>query len=395
MTQDRSTGPESVEARTTKKAAARRRFLKSAAVTAGAAATIGFPQISRAQTVRWRMQSGWPSGDIFHEFAGDYTRLVRDLSGGRMEIDLLPAGAVVGALELQDAMVAGALEMYHGVTAYWYGKHKAASLFGTPPAYGWDAHQFLAWHYRGGGEALYNELLQDVLGLDITGWLYGPMPTQALGWFNQDVTSADDFRDMRYRTVGLAADVFGQMGASVTILGGPDIVPSLDRGVIDGAEFNNPTSDRTLGFQDVAKIWYQQSYHQDCEVFEIAVRKSALEGLPDELQQILRFATFAANSDMYWKAMNRYPDDYVWLRDEAKIDIRLTPESVLEAQLAAWDRVIEASSADPVTGEFFARVTESQKEFARKAMNFHFVGDAPKEPAYHHFFGAPDLTRRT
>jgi TRAP-type mannitol/chloroaromatic compound transport system substrate-binding protein len=373
----------------------RRKFLTvGATVAAGAAAGgLAMPNVSRAQTERFRMQSGWPTADIFHEFAGDYANLVRTLSGGRLEIDLLPAGAVVGALELQDAMIAGALEMYHGVTVYWYGKHKAASLFGTPPSFGWDAHQYLAWHYHGGGEELYNELIQDVLGLDITGWLYGPMPTQALGWFNQEVSTADDFRDLRYRTVGLAADLMGELGASVTILGGPDIVPSLDRGVIDAAEFNNPSSDRGLGFQDVANIWYQQSYHQDCEVFEIAINKSRLESLPEELQQILRHAAFSSNSDMYWKAMDRYPQDYEWLRDDAGIDIRLAPQEVLDAQLEAWDRVIEAAKADPVTGEFFGRVVDSQMEFCRRMLNFHFVGDAPKEPAYHHFFGPPDVTR--
>jgi TRAP-type mannitol/chloroaromatic compound transport system substrate-binding protein len=378
------------------KAVSRRRFLRGSAVTAGAAAaTVAMPNISRAQTVNWRFQSGWPSGDIFHEFAGDYTRIVNELSGGRLNIDLLPAGAVVGALEIQDAVIAGALDGYHGVTAYWYGKHKAASLFGTPPAFGWDAHQFLAWFYHGGGEALYNELLQDVLGLDITGWLLGPMPTQALGWFNIDVNGPEDLQDLRYRTVGLAADLMGEMGAAVTILGGPDIVPSLDRGVIDAAEFNNPSSDRLLGFQDVAANWYQQSYHQDCECFEVAVSKSRLEGLPTELQQILRYAAYAGNSDQFWKAMNRYPEDYVWLRDNTDVDIRLAPMSVLEAQLDAWDAVIERESAAEGTGEYFGRVIEAQKAFCENTVNFMLVNEAPKEPAYRHFFGDPDLSRES
>jgi TRAP-type mannitol/chloroaromatic compound transport system substrate-binding protein len=378
------------------KALSRRKFLTGGAVVAGAgAATLAMPNISRAETVNWRMQSGWPTGDIFHENAQDYVRMVNELSGGRMNIDLLPAGSVVGALELQDAIIAGALEMYHGVTAYWYGKHKAASLFGTPPSFGWDAHQFLAWHYHGGGEELYNELLQDILGLDMTGWLTGPMPTQALGWFNMDVTGPEDINDLRYRTVGLAADLMNNMGASVTILGGPDIVPSLDRGVIDAAEFNNPSSDRGLGFYDVATEWYHQSYHQDCEAFEIAARKSAVDELPDELQQILRYSAYAANSDMFWKAMNRYPDDYIWLRDEAGVNMHLTPMSVLEAQLEAWDTTIEESEADPETGEFFGRVIQSQREFCEKAVNFMLVNEAPKEPAYRHFFGDPDLSRES
>lgn len=378
------------------KTLSRRKFLKGGAIAAGAgAATLAMPNVSRAETVNWRIQSGWPTGDIFHEFAGDYVRMCRELSGGRLNIDLLPAGSVVGALELQDAIIAGALEGYHGVTAYWYGKHKAASLFGTPPAFGWDAHKFLAWFYHGGGEELYHELLHDILGLDITGFLLGPMPTQALGWFRDEVTGPEDFVDLRYRTVGLAADLMGEMGASVTILGGPDIVPSLDRGVIDAAEFNNPSSDRGLGFYDVANYWYQQSYHQDSECFEVAFRKSAVDELPDELQSILRYAAYSANSDQFWKAMNRYPADYQWLEEEAGVNMRLTPMSILEAQLEAWDRVIESSSADPVTGEFFGRVIDSQKEFCEATVNFMLINEAPKEPAYRHFFGAPGLSRQS
>jgi TRAP-type mannitol/chloroaromatic compound transport system substrate-binding protein len=367
----------------------RRRFLVGTA--AAAAATVAMPQVSRAQTINWRFQSTWPARDIFHENAADYVRMVNEMSGGRLHLELLPAGAVVGALELQDAVIAGALDGGHGVTAYWYGKHKAASLFGTPPAFGWDAHQMLAWFYHGGGEALYNELLQDVLGLDITGFLTGPMPTQALGWFRGEISGPEDIRDLRYRTVGLAADLFNELGASVTILGGPDIVPSLDRGVIDAAEFNNPSSDRVLGFYDVAKNWYHQSYHQDAEAFEITLNKSKVDALPEELKAILRYAAYAASSDMYWKAQVRYPADYEWLETEGGVTMHLTPQSILDAQLEAWNTVIENASQDA----FFARVIESQKEFARKAVGYHLTASAPKEPAYRHFFGEPPLSRES
>ena len=379
-------------AQTDEKKVSRRKFLTAGAtVAAGAAAGgLAMPQISRAQTTRFRMQSGWPTADIFHEFAGDYANLVRQLSGGRLEIDLLPAGAVVGALELQDAMIAGALEMYHGVTVYWYGKHKAASLFGTPPSFGWNAHQFMGWMKYGGGQELYDELVQDILGLNLVGFLYGPMRTQAFGWFREPIRSADELRGLRYRTVGLAADLYEEMGAAVTILGAPDIVPSLDRGVIDAAEFNNPSSDRVLGFYDVAKNWYHQSYHQDCEAFEITLNKSNVDGLPEELQAILRYAAYAVSSDMYWKAQVRYPADYEWLETEGGVTMHLTPQEILDAQLEAWDAVIEESAQD----EFFARVIESQKDFAQKAVSYHLIASAPKEPAYRHFFGDLPLSRQ-
>ncbi len=369
----------------------RRKFLLGSAATAGAVAT-GFPMISRAETTTLRFQSTWPSQDIFHEFASDYTRIVNEMSGGRLRLNLLPAGAVVGALQLQDAVISGALDGGHGVSAYWYGKNKAFSLFGTPPPFGWDAHQFLAWVKYGGGQELYNELLQDIVKVNLVGFLTGPMPTQALGWFKDPITEPGDLRGMRYRTVGLAADLMREFGAAVTIMGGGDIVPAMDRGLLDGAEFNNPSSDRLLGFPDVSKVWMLRSYHQDCECFEIIFSKRRFDGLPDELKAILKYASEAASSDMYWKAMRRYPEDLEKLRTEGGVQTYITPDSVLQAQLEAWDKVIERESAQ---SEFFKKVIDSQRAFCEKTVAFHLEGNTPKEPAYEHFFGRkPDAESR-
>jgi TRAP-type mannitol/chloroaromatic compound transport system substrate-binding protein len=361
----------------------RRKFIKGAAAATAGAAALGFPHFARAQTpIRWRFQSTWPAQDFFHEMAADFVRIVNEISGGRLEIDLLPSGAVVGALQMQDAVIAGALEGGHGVTAYWWGKNPAYSLFGTPPSFGWDAHQFLAWFYHGGGEALYNELVQDILGLDLVGFLSGPMPTQALGWFREPVRSVDEFQGLRYRTVGLAAALKSELGAAVTSLGGADIVPALDRGLLDAAEFNNPSSDFLLGFPDVSRHWMLRSFHQDAESFEIIFSRTRYEELPEDLQAIIRYAAKAASSEMYWKAMNRYPEDLQRIRD-AGVQTYITPESILQAQLEAWDRVIEEYSQDP----FFARVVESQRAFCERTVAFHLEGDAPKQMAYEHFFG--------
>jgi TRAP-type mannitol/chloroaromatic compound transport system substrate-binding protein len=367
----------------------RRRFLSGAAVTTAAGASaLAFPNIAKGQ-VTWTMQAGWPTGDILWEYAQDYVRLVNDMSGGRLQINLLPAGAVVGALEIQDAIIGGALDAGHGVTAYWYGKSKASSLFGTPPSFGWNANEMVGWMWYGGGQELYEELVQDILGLNLGGFLYGPMPTQAFGWFREPIREVGELSGLRYRTVGLAADLFEELGAAVTILGGPDIVPALDRGVIDAAEFNNPSSDRVLGFYDVASNWYHQSYHQDCEAFEITLNKANVDGLPEELQAILRYAAYAVSSDMYWKAQVRYPADYEWLETEGGVTMHLTPQEILDAQLDAWDAVIEDSAED----EFFARVIDSQKDFAQKAVAYHLIATTPKEPAYRHFFGELPLSR--
>ncbi len=363
----------------------RRDFLKGGAVAAAAgAATLAMPNVARAQeAVVWKFQSTWPAKDIFHEFAADFVARVNEMGGGRIKLDLLAAGAVAKALEVQDAVIAGTLDGGHGVTAYWYGKHKAASLFGTPPSWGWRANQMVGWVKYGGGQALYDELVQQMLGLDLVGFLTGPMPTQPLGWFKQPITDAAQLTGLKYRTVGLSADVFKQMGAAVTIMGGGEIVPAMDRGLLDAAEFNNPSSDKLLGFADVSKDYMLQSYHQSAECFEIIFNKTKFDALPPELQAMIKYAAESANADMSWKAMDRYASDLAALK-EAGVKVHKTPDSVLQAQLAAWDAVIAAQSADP----FFAKVVESQKAWAKRVVGTQFEMEVDQKMAYDHFFPA-------
>jgi TRAP-type mannitol/chloroaromatic compound transport system substrate-binding protein len=364
------------------KKASRRKFLKAGA--AAATAAVAMPNVARAQeAVVFKFQSTWPAKDIFHEYATDYVNRVNAMAGGRLKLDLLPAGAVAKALEMQDAVLAGTLDGGHGVCAYWYGKHKAYSLFGTPPAWGWRANQMIGWMPYGGGQDLYNELVQQILGLNLVGFLTGPMPTQPLGWFKQEITAADQIKNLKYRTVGLSADLFKEMGAAVTIMGGAEIVPAMDRGLLDAAEFNNPSSDKLLGFADVSKHYMLQSYHQSAECFEIIFNKAKYDALSPDLQAILKYATEAASSDMSWKAMDRYSKDLEALK-AAGVTVHKTPPAVLEAQLAAWDKVIAAQSADP----FFAKVVESQKAWAKRVVGLQFDAEVDQALAYKHFFGA-------
>ncbi|WP_207459729.1 TRAP transporter substrate-binding protein [Azospirillum sp. SYSU D00513] len=369
------------DADSSKPAASRRSFLAGAAA-GGAVAAVSMPNVARAQTVNLRFQSTWPNRDIFHEFAQDYVKTVNNLSGGRLKLDLLPAGAVVGALQLQDAIISGALDGGHGVAGYWYGKHKAFSLFATPPAYGWNANQMLGWIRYGGGQALYDELVRDVLKLNLVGFLMAPMPTQPLGWFKKEIATAEDMRNLKYRTNGLAADMYQEMGAAVTIMGAADIVPAMDRGLLDGAEFNNPSSDRTLGFPDVSKVYMVQSYHQCSECFEVIYNKNKYDNLGPELQQILKFAADAASADMMWKAMSRYPKDLQAMKERGVKAVK-TPPAVLQAQLDAWTKVVDKLSADP----FFKKVVDSQKAWTKEVVGFEMEWEVPREQAFKHFFG--------
>jgi TRAP-type mannitol/chloroaromatic compound transport system substrate-binding protein len=366
-------------------AGSRREFLRGSAVAAAAgAATLAMPNVARAQdAVTFKFQSTWPAKDIFHEYAADFVSRVNDMAGGRLKLELLSAGAVAKAFEVQDAVLAGTLDGGHGVCAYWYGKHKAFSLFGTPPAWGWRANQMLGWVKYGGGQALYDELVQQVLGLNLVGFLTGPMPTQPLGWFKQEITDAAQLSGLKYRTVGLSADLFKEMGAAVTIMGGGEIVPAMDRGLLDAAEFNNPSSDKLLGFADVSKDYMLQSYHQSAECFEIIFNKSKFDALAPELQTIIKYAVESSSSDMSWKAMDRYSNDLAALK-EAGVKVHRTPDSVLQAQLAAWDKVIAAQSAEP----FFAKVAESQKAWVKRVVGAQFELEVDQNMAFDHFFKA-------
>jgi TRAP-type mannitol/chloroaromatic compound transport system substrate-binding protein len=361
----------------------RRKFLKTGAVAAGVAATgtVAMPNVSRAQTVSMKFQSTWPNKDIFHEYAADYVTKVNEMGGGRLRLELLPAGSVVPAFQMLDAVNTGILDGGHGVSAYWYGKHKAFSLFGTAPAFGWDANQLLGWVKYGGGQQLYDKLTRDVMRLNVVGFLTGPMPTQPLGWFRKEITGPDDIRGMKFRTVGLGADLFKELGAAVTILPGGEIVPALDRGLIEGAEFNNPSSDRILGFPDVSKIYMVQSYHQALECFEILFNKGKYDALPKELQAVLKYGAEAASADMSWKAMDRYSKDMEAMK-AAGVKVIKTPDSMLKAQLAAWDKVIANLSKEPM----FAEVIASQKAFAKRVVSFFNEYEVTPVLAYEHFY---------
>ncbi|RDD60576.1 TRAP transporter substrate-binding protein [Ferruginivarius sediminum] len=364
--------------------ASRRKFLTgAAAATAGATAAVAAPQISRAQTTTIKMQGAWGSGDIFNEYAEDYAKMVNEMGGGRLKIDYLTSGSVVKAFRVQDAVDKGVLDAGHLVAAYWYGKNKAASLFGTAPVYGWDAHMGLGWIWYGGGQELYNELVQDILGLNVVGFFCMPMPAQPLGWFNKEVNTASDMDGLKYRTVGLATDVMQAMGVRVTQLPGGEIVPALERGVIEAFEYNNPTSDRAFGAHDVAEHYYLGSYHQAMEFFEVIFNKDLFDSLPDEHKAILNHAAKAASSDNYWKGLDRYSKDLQWLQDEGGVKVHRTDTSILEAQLQAWDSVLEELNKDA----FFKKVTDSQRAYAER-VGYYLHSDQPDYVlAWEHYFG--------
>ena len=369
-----------------KSVSARRKFLTGAAAATAGAATLGFPMIAKGQTgpISMRWQSTWPAKDIFHEYASDFAKKVNDMTGGDLKIEVLPAGAVVPAFGLLEAVSKGTLDGGHGVLGYHYGKQNALALWNSGPAFGMDANMLLSWHKYGGGQELLAKLYASIGITTVQSFLYGPMATQPLGWFKKPITKSSDFKGLKFRTNGLAIDLFTAMGAAVNALPGGEIVPALDRGLLDGAEFNNATSDRLLGFPDVSKVCMLQSYHQSAETFEIMFNKPKYDALPPKMKAIIAGAVEAASADMSWKAIDRYSKDYIELQTKDKVKFYKTPDSILQDQLTLWEAIVEKKSAE---NPLFKEIAASQKVFAERAVKWDQDTYVSRRMAVAHFFG--------
>jgi len=360
----------------------RRRFLTAAAAGATAVAA---PTVVKAQgPISMRWQSTWPSKDIFHEFAQDYAKKVNDMTGGDLKIEVLPAGAVVPAFGLLDAVSKGVLDGGHGVLVYHYGKQTALALWGSGPGFAMDANMLMAWHKFGGGKELLAKLY-DSVGANVVSFPYGPMPTQPLGWFKKPVAKVDDLKGLKFRTVGISIDVFTALGAAVNALPGGEIVAAMDRGLLDAAEFNNASSDRVLGFPDVSKVCMLQSYHQNAEQFEIMFNKDKFNALPDKLKAIIAGAVDAASAEMSWKAIDRYSKDYAELQSKDNVKFYKTPDAILKRQLEVYDDVVKKKAGE---NPLFKEILQSQLAFAKRTTQWEQDTVVSRRMAYDHYFGA-------
>ncbi|MBM3537086.1 MAG: C4-dicarboxylate ABC transporter [Alphaproteobacteria bacterium] len=364
----------------------RRAFLRTMAVggAAVAAGTVVAPNVSRGQSspISMRWQSTWPSKDIFHEYANDFAKKVNDMTGGELRIEVLPAGAVVPAFGLLDAVSSGTLDGGHGVLVYHYGKSNALALWGSGPGYGMDANMLLSWHKYGGGKQLLEKIFRSI-NANVVSFPYGPMPTQPLGWFKKPIQKVEDMQGLKFRTVGISIDVFTGLGCAVNALPGGEIVPAMDRGLLDAAEFNNATSDRLLGFADVSKVYMLKSYHQNAEQFEISFNKTKFDALPAKMRAIIENAVEASSQDMSWKAVDRYSKDHATLKNQDKVRMYSTPSAILQKQLDIYDEVTaKKAAADPL----FKEVMDSQMAFARRAVTWELETVVDRRMAYNHYF---------
>ena len=237
----------------------------------------------------------------------------------------------------------------------------------------------------GGGMQLFNKLMGS-LGLNLVSFFNSPMPAQPLGWFKEQIKKSSQMKGLKYRTVGLAADVLGEMGMSVVQLPGGEIQPAMKSGLIDAAEFNNPTSDSDFGMQDVSKHYHLASFHQSQEAFEITFNKKKFDGLAPELRKILEYASEAENSNFFWHNTLRYADDLVKLKNKLGVNVYRTPDGVMQDQLKAWDVITDKFSKKDA---FFKEVVDSQKVYAKKVMAYLLLNQPDYGMAYRHHFGEP------
>ena len=286
------------------------------------------------------------------------------------------------ALPTREDLAKGLLDGAHGTLSQHYGRHPAFALWGSGPAFGMDANVLLAWHKYGGGKALLDRLYA-AIGAGVASFLYGPMPTQPLGWFKKPITRPADFKGLRFRAEGVSVEVFAGLGAAATALPANEIVPAMERALLDGAEFNNATADRGLGFADVSKVYMLQSYHQSAEQFEILLNKERFAALPPKLKTLIENAAEAASADMSWKAIDRYSKDYLGLINQDKVRAYRTPDAVLQRQLEAHDAVAGKRRDDSL----FREVEESQRRFAERAVRWLLDTQVGAQLAYRHYFG--------
>jgi TRAP-type mannitol/chloroaromatic compound transport system substrate-binding protein len=369
--------------KTQTKSTTRRKFLKGATLAAGGtAATVAMPNIANAKTTVLKVQAAW-GGGAFLDDAKNYVARVNAMGGKDLRIDLLSVNSVVKTSQMQDAVHRGVLDGAHYVPAYWYSKSPVASLFGTGPCFGWSAQEMLGWIHFGGGKELFNDLMGS-LGLNLVSFFNSPMPAQPLGWFKEHIKDASQMKGLKYRTVGLAADVMNEMGLSVVQLPGGEIQPAMKSGLIDAAEFNNPSSDKDFGMQDVSKHYHLASFHQSQECFEVTFNKKKFDSLPAEHQKILEYASEAENSNFYWLMTLRYANDLVKLKRDHGVNVYRTDDSIMKKQLEAWDVVVNRISAKD---KFFAKVIDSQKTYAKKVMDYLQLNQPDYGIAYKHYFG--------
>jgi len=338
---------------------------------------------SAADTIKFKVQSALVSGSMYFNLLESFAERLKLMSGGRLEAEILPAGAVVKANEILDAVDQGVVEAGFCWPHFWSGKHPAAYLFSDQPSVnGMDQLGFLAWYYEGEGYQLYQELYDDHLKANVKGFIILVSGGQPLGWFKEPINSLEDFRKLKYRAPpGLTGVIFKEMGISAVALPGEEIVPAAQKGVIDAAEWINPGEDIKLGLQQVWKNYYLQGFHQASDLGEILFNKDFWNKLPPDLQAIMEGAARASVLEAITANIYRNAVALNQLQSEYGVTIYDTPQDLYPEFLRAAAKVTDDAAKD---NAFFKKVLDSQRQFADTIVPYwtkllglyHSIGDS-------------------
>jgi TRAP-type mannitol/chloroaromatic compound transport system substrate-binding protein len=351
---------------------------------------LGLVGIASSQTINWKGQSTWTASDFHQNDPKGVVEKIEAMAGGRLKINMQAAGAIVPAFEVLDAVHKGILDIGNAWPGYWYGKHPAATLFASVPGgpFGMNEQDFMAWYYLAGGHDLYNELLQKELKLNVVAFASYSETPEPLGWFKGPVKDVKAFKGLKFRAGGMSAEVFKAMGMTVVTLPGGEIVPALERGVIDAAEYSDPSSDMSVGFADVRKFYHMPSVHQPTGIMEILVNKTKFDALPADLKAVIENASQAMALKFVLMMLDQNSKDLKTLIDKKGVTVVETPREIMHEILVAWDKVAEKYVKE---NPFFAKVYASQKAFAERIVPYRLVAHPPYDLAAEYYWGKANV----
>jgi TRAP-type mannitol/chloroaromatic compound transport system substrate-binding protein len=356
--------------------------LAAAALVAGLAG----PAAAQAPAVRnLKMQSTWPASLTLQDNFRFFAERVDKLTSGQLKIETMAAGQIVPAFEILDATSKKVIDGGHGVSYYWVGKNKAATLFAATPAgpFGMDQMDFLGWIYEGGGLDMYWEFYQKELKLNVIAFPILPSSPQAFGWFKRPIKNLADFKGMKCRQTGIVAEIFQRMGMQTVNMPGGEIVPSAQRGVIDCAEWVGGIEDLRLGLPQVWKYHYVPGMHEPSVIGELIINSEVWASLPPQNQEAIRSAVNDTFIRWWVKWQKQNADALDEMRTKHGTQILRVPPDILIAFLKAWDEIAKEEAAK---NPFFNKVYESQRAYAAKVVPAKRFMNPPYSFAANHYW---------
>ncbi|MCE7026909.1 TRAP transporter substrate-binding protein [Jiella avicenniae] len=341
----------------------RRTFITKAGIGAGAAAasTLAAPAIAQEnEKISWRMTSSFPKSlDTIYGGGETIAKYVREATDGNFDIQVFAAGEIVPGLQAADAVSSGTVEMCHTVPYYYVGKDVTYAMGAAIP-FGLNARQTNAWHYYGGGIDLMNKFYATQ---GFVGFPAGNTGVQMGGWYRKEINTLDDLKGLKLRIAGLAGQIMSKLGVVPQQIAGGDIYPSLEKGVIDGAEWVGPYDDEKLGFVKVAPFYYYPGWWEGGPTVATFINKEKYDGLSPKYQSLLRTAAQAANNDMLASYDYKNPQAIRRLVDQGA-QLRAFSQEIMQASYDAAKEVYADVSSKNAS---FKEIYDNQLAFKKDA----------------------------